>query len=31
GGVQVTVEGVIELENSERPAVVAEVVYRYFE
>lgn len=31
GGVQVTVEGVIELENSERPAVVAEVMYRYFE
>lgn len=31
GGVQVTIEGVIELENSERPAVVAEVVYRYFE
>ncbi|MCX5045723.1 MaoC family dehydratase [Aldersonia sp. NBC_00410] len=31
GGVQVTVEGVIELENSDRPAVVVEAIYRYFE
>ena len=30
-GVQVAVEGVIELENSERPAVVAEALYRFFE
>lgn len=31
GGVQVTVEGVIELEGSDRPACVAEAVYRMFE
>ncbi|GAB2646409.1 MaoC family dehydratase [Nocardia goodfellowii] len=31
GGVQVTVDGVIELEGSERPAVVAEAIYRFFE
>ena len=31
GGVQVVVEAKIELEGSERPAVVAEVVYRMFE
>lgn len=31
GGVQVVVDGVIELEGSERPAVVIEGVYRYFE
>lgn len=31
GGVQLTVGGIIELEGSDRPAVVAEVVYRFFE
>ncbi|QYB02521.1 p-hydroxycinnamoyl-CoA hydratase [Rhodococcus sp. USK10] len=31
GGVQVTVAGQIELEGSERPAVVVEAVYRFFE
>ncbi|MFW0794399.1 MaoC family dehydratase [Gordonia sp. CPCC 205515] len=31
GGVQVVIDGVIELEGSERPAVVVEGVYRYFE
>lgn len=31
GGVQVAVEGVIEMENSDRPAVVAEALYRFFE
>ncbi|WP_433762357.1 MaoC family dehydratase [Nocardia sp. CA-135398] len=31
GGVQLTVDGVIELENSERPAVVVEALYRFFE
>ncbi|MFW0782949.1 MaoC family dehydratase [Gordonia sp. CPCC 206044] len=31
GGVQVTVDGQIELEGSDRPAVVVEAVYRYFE
>ncbi|MGW5520832.1 MaoC family dehydratase [Gordonia sp. NPDC003950] len=31
GGVQITVDGIIELENSDRPAVVLEGVYRYFE
>ncbi|MFC0449376.1 p-hydroxycinnamoyl-CoA hydratase [Rhodococcus jostii] len=31
GGVQVTVAGQIELEGSERPAVVLEAVYRFFE
>ncbi|MFD6065162.1 p-hydroxycinnamoyl-CoA hydratase [Rhodococcus wratislaviensis] len=30
-GVQVTVAGQIELEGSERPAVVVEAVYRFFE
>lgn len=31
GGVQLTVAGVIELDGADRPAVVAEVVYRFFE
>ncbi|SDZ14338.1 Acyl dehydratase [Saccharopolyspora shandongensis] len=31
GGVQLTVDGRIELEGAERPAVVAEPVYRFFE
>lgn len=31
GGVQVTADGVIELEGSERPAVVAQAVYRFYE
>ncbi|MFD6859805.1 MaoC family dehydratase [Rhodococcus sp. NPDC060090] len=31
GGVQIVIEGVIELENSERPAVVVEAIYRMFE
>lgn len=31
GGVQVVVDGKIELESSERPAVVVEAVYRFFE
>ena len=31
GGAQVTVEGIIELEGSERPAVVVETIYRMFE
>ncbi|MBV6759257.1 MULTISPECIES: MaoC family dehydratase [Rhodococcus] len=31
GGVQVTIAGQIELEGSERPAVVVEAVYRFFE
>lgn len=31
GGVQVTVDGAIELEGSDRPACVAEAVYRMFE
>jgi acyl dehydratase len=31
GGVQVTVDAVIELESATRPAVVAEVVYRFSE
>ena len=31
GGVQVVVDGVIELEGSDRPAVVAEAVYRMSE
>jgi acyl dehydratase len=31
GGVQVTIDGVIELEGSERPAVVVEAIYRMFE
>lgn len=31
GGVQVTIDGKIELEGSERPAVVVEAVYRFFE
>nr|ACJ12474.1 nodulation protein [Rhodococcus sp. T104] len=31
GGVQVTVDAKIELEGAERPALVAEAVYRYFE
>ena len=31
GGVQLTVDGRIELEGSERPAVVVEVILRYFE
>ncbi|NMO00942.1 MaoC family dehydratase [Gordonia sp. TBRC 11910] len=31
GGVQVTVGGVIELDGGDRPAVVVEGVYRYFE
>ena len=31
GGAQVTVEGVIELDGSERPAVVLETIYRMFE
>lgn len=31
GGVQLTVDGVIELEGSERPAVVVEAIYRMFE
>ncbi|MEV0083722.1 p-hydroxycinnamoyl-CoA hydratase [Saccharopolyspora sp. NPDC050642] len=31
GGVQLTVDGKIELEGAERPAVVAEPVYRFFE
>lgn len=31
GGAQVTVGGVIELEGSERPAVVLETIYRMFE
>ncbi|KAA5828418.1 p-hydroxycinnamoyl-CoA hydratase [Saccharopolyspora hirsuta] len=31
GGVQLTVDGRIELEGAERPAVVAEAVYRFFE
>ncbi len=31
GGVQVVIDATIELENSERPAVVVEGVYRYFE
>ncbi|MGV9709495.1 MaoC family dehydratase [Gordonia sp. NPDC003424] len=31
GGVQVVIDAVIELEGSERPAVVVEGVYRYFE
>lgn len=31
GGVQVVIDAVIELEDSERPAVVAEAVYRMYE
>jgi acyl dehydratase len=31
GGVQVVVDGIIELDGSDRPAVVAEAVYRFFE
>lgn len=31
GGVQVTVDGKIELDGSERPAVVVEAIYRFFE
>ncbi len=31
GGVQVVVDGLIELEGSDRPAAVVEAVYRYFE
>ncbi|RYF52950.1 MAG: p-hydroxycinnamoyl-CoA hydratase [Comamonadaceae bacterium] len=31
GGAQVTIDGKIELEGSERPAVVVEAVYRFFE
>ncbi|MDA3623893.1 p-hydroxycinnamoyl-CoA hydratase [Saccharopolyspora oryzae] len=31
GGVQLTVDGQIELEGADRPAVVAEPVYRFFE
>ncbi|WP_285034292.1 MaoC family dehydratase [Mycolicibacterium sp. lyk4-40-TYG-92] len=31
GGVQVTVAGRIEIEGTDRPAVVAEAVYRFFE
>ena len=31
GGVQVTVDAKIELEGSERPAVVVEAIYRFFE
>ncbi|GAA4617272.1 p-hydroxycinnamoyl-CoA hydratase [Saccharopolyspora hordei] len=31
GGVQLTVDGQIELEGSDRPAVVAEAIYRFFE
>ncbi|GAA3724329.1 acyl dehydratase [Spinactinospora alkalitolerans] len=31
GGVQVTIDAVIELEGSQRPACVAEAVYRMFE
>ncbi|MCH5645012.1 MULTISPECIES: MaoC family dehydratase [unclassified Gordonia (in: high G+C Gram-positive bacteria)] len=31
GGVQVVVDGVIELEGNERPAAVVEAVYRYFD
>ncbi|MGX6510399.1 MaoC family dehydratase [Rhodococcus sp. SJ-2] len=31
GGVQIVIEGVIELEDSERPAVVVEAIYRMFE
>ncbi|MFD9669705.1 p-hydroxycinnamoyl-CoA hydratase [Rhodococcus sp. NPDC059968] len=31
GGVQLTVAGQIELEGSERPAVIVETVYRFFE
>ncbi|RKT86977.1 Acyl dehydratase [Saccharopolyspora antimicrobica] len=31
GGVQLTVDGQIELEGAERPAVVVEAVYRFFE
>lgn len=31
GGLQVTVDAKIELEGSERPAVVADAIYRFFE
>lgn len=31
GGVQITVDGTIELENSDRPACVVQTVYRMFE
>jgi acyl dehydratase len=31
GGLQVVVDGIIELDGSDRPAVVAEAVYRFFE
>lgn len=31
GGVQIIIDGLIELEGSERPAVVVEAVYRMFE
>ncbi|WP_037144165.1 MaoC family dehydratase [Rhodococcoides fascians] len=31
GGVQVTIDGTIELSESDRPAVVAEAIYRLFE
>ncbi|WP_072801578.1 MaoC family dehydratase [Rhodococcoides yunnanense] len=31
GGAQLTVDGLIELEGSERPAVVVEAIYRFFE
>lgn len=31
GGVQVTVDGIIELDGSERPAVIVEAIYRMFE
>jgi acyl dehydratase len=31
GGVQIVIEGVIELEDSARPAVVVEAIYRMFE
>jgi acyl dehydratase len=31
GGAQVVVDGIIELDGSDRPAVVAEAVYRFFE
>ena len=31
GGVQVVVDGVIELKGNERPAAVVEAVYRYFD
>ncbi|NKY32777.1 MaoC family dehydratase [Nocardia speluncae] len=30
-GVQVVIDGKIEIENTERPAVIAEAIYRFFE